>query len=53
MTYVMSSNVHGTKNERMENTPAPKKKVLSDEENHLRKLLALVSEKMHERFVNF
>ena len=54
MTYVMSSGVHGTKNERGEfvvyNNQETDKK--TDEETHMLKLLSLVSDKIRERFVN-
>lgn len=54
MTYVMSSGVHGTKNERGEfvlnnNIDSEKK---TDEETHVLKLLSLVSDRIRERFVN-
>ena len=54
ITYVMSSGVHGTKNERGEfvvyNNQETDKK--TDEETHMLKLLSLVSDKIRERFVN-
>lgn len=50
----MSSNTHGTKNERGETiVQSNKKQEKSEEEQHLLKLLSLVSEKIRERFVNF
>jgi len=54
MTYVMSSGVHGTKNERGEfvlnnNIDSEKK---TDEKTHVLKLLSLVSDRIRERFVN-
>jgi len=51
LTYVMSSGLHGTRNERGETImlkPEPK----TEEEKYLTKLLALVSDKIKERFTN-
>lgn len=53
MTYVMSSGIHGTKNERGEfvihkDTQEPR----DDESTHMLKLLSLVSDKIRERFGN-
>lgn len=50
-TYIMSSGMHGSKNERgeVEFKEATKK---SEEELYLIKLLALVSGKINERFLN-
>lgn len=47
----MSSGVHGTKNERGE-VILPKKEAITEDEKYLLKLLALVSDKIKERFVN-
>jgi|LauGreDrversion4_2_1035121.scaffolds.fasta_scaffold157751_1 Ca2+-binding EF-hand superfamily protein len=51
LTYVMSSGVHGTRNERGE-TIMPKPEPKTEEEKYLTKLLALVSDKIKERFRN-
>ena len=51
VTFVMTSGVHGSINERGE-TLQPKQEAKTDEEKHLIKLLALVSDKIKERFVN-
>jgi Ca2+-binding EF-hand superfamily protein len=52
LTYVMSSGMHGTKNDRGEVTPVHIAQLKSEEEKYLVKLLALVSDKIRERFVN-
>jgi len=55
MTYVMSSGVHGTKNERGEfvlNNNIQETAKKTDEETHMLKLLSLVSDKIRERFIN-
>jgi len=52
LTYVMNSGAYGTKNDRGETISAPKPVVKSDEEKYLLRLLALVSDKIKERFVN-
>lgn len=51
VTFVMSSGVHGSKNERGE-LILPKSEGKTDDEKYLLKLLALVSDKMKERFLN-
>lgn len=53
LTYVMNSGVHGTRNERGEVIIQPKPDAKSNEEKYLIKLLALVSDKIKERFLTF
>jgi len=52
ITFVMSSGMYGTKNEKGEFIQIPKPEFKPEEEKHLIKLLALVSDKIKERFVN-
>lgn len=54
MTYVMSSGIHGTKNDRGEFVvyQNPEMKTRNVEEAHMLKLLSLVSDKIRERFIN-
>ena len=54
LTFVMNSGVHGTKNERGERLPTNKTspKVTDEEKKYLLRLLAIVSDKIRERFVN-
>lgn len=53
VTYVMSSNTKGTKNERGESFERGTQEVrLTPEQLHINKLLGLVSSKIAERFVN-
>jgi len=49
----MNSGVHGTRNERGEVIIQPKPDAKSNEEKYLIKLLALVSDKIKERFLTF
>lgn len=51
VTFVMNSGVHGTKNDRGD-LIKPKEEPKTAEEKHLIKLLALVSDKINERFLN-
>ncbi len=51
LTYVMNSGLHGTRNDRGEIIQKPKDVAKTSEEKHLIKLLALVSDKIKERFV--
>jgi len=52
LTYVMNNGTHGSRNDRGEMIIPPKPEPKSDEEKYLIKLLALVSDKIKERFVN-
>ena len=54
MTYVMSSGIHGTKNDRGEFIvyKNPEMKTRNAEEAHMLKLLSLVSDKIRERVIN-
>lgn len=47
----MNSGLHGTRNDRGEIIQKPKDVAKTSEEKHLIKLLALVSDKIKERFV--
>ena len=51
VTYVMSSGTHGTKNAKGD-LILPKSVPKTAEEKHLIKLLAIVSDKINERFIN-
>lgn len=51
VTFVMSSGIHGTRNERGE-VIKTKLEPKTEDEKYLLKLLALVSDKINERFVN-
>ncbi len=54
LTYVMTSGMHGTKNERGEFVihSSENSNLKSAEEAHMLKLLSLVSDKIRERFIN-
>lgn len=52
VTFVMSSGVHGSKNERGEMVHPKLAEDKTEDEKYLLKLLALVSDKIKERFVN-
>lgn len=53
LTYVMNSGQHGTRNDRGELVGKPRPEPKTDDEKYLLRLLALVSDKIKERFVNF
>jgi hypothetical protein len=53
LTYVMNSGLHGTKKSNGEPLVEPKPEPKTDEQKYLLRLLALVSDKIRERFINF